>query len=69
MLGEAVAVYLDGGTSPGGVASTILDVTGPTPRVLREGPIGLDVLHRFNNTIEVGGVGARPLGGGTDSGA
>jgi len=55
MLGDAVAVYLDAGTSPGGVASTILDVTAPTPRILREGPIGLDVLHRFNNTIEPGG--------------
>ena len=54
MLGDAVAVYLDAGTSPGGVASTILDVTAATPRVLREGPIGLDVLHRFNNTIEAG---------------
>jgi tRNA threonylcarbamoyl adenosine modification protein (Sua5/YciO/YrdC/YwlC family) len=54
MLGEAVAVYLDAGTSPGGVASTILDVTTPTPRLLRQGPIGLDVLHRFNNTIEEG---------------
>ena len=54
MLGDAVAVYLDAGTSPGGLASTILDVTAPTPRILREGPIGLDVLHRFNNTIEAG---------------
>ena len=54
MLGDAVAVYLDAGTSPGGVASTILDITAPTPRILREGPIGLDVLHRFNNTIEAG---------------
>lgn len=54
MLGDAVAVYLDAGTSPGGVASTILDVTVPTPRVLREGPIGLETLHRFNNTIETG---------------
>jgi L-threonylcarbamoyladenylate synthase len=53
MLGDAVAVYLDGGASPGGVASTILDVTSGTPRVLRPGPIGLDVLHRFNNTIEL----------------
>jgi L-threonylcarbamoyladenylate synthase len=53
MLGQAVAVYLDGGPSLGGVASTILDVTVPTPRVLRMGPIGLDVLHRFNNTIEM----------------
>jgi len=54
MLGDTVAIYLDAGTSPGGVASTILDVTAPTPRILREGPIGLDVLHRFNNTIEAG---------------
>lgn len=52
MLGDSVAVYLDAGSSPGGVASTILDVTAATPRILREGPIGLDVLHRFNNTIE-----------------
>jgi len=54
MLGDTVAIYLDAGTSPGGVASTILDVTAPTPRILRDGPIGLDVLHRFNNTIEAG---------------
>jgi tRNA threonylcarbamoyl adenosine modification protein (Sua5/YciO/YrdC/YwlC family) len=52
MLGESVAVYLDAGPSAGGVASTILDVTAATPRILRPGPIGLDVLHRFNNTIE-----------------
>jgi tRNA threonylcarbamoyl adenosine modification protein (Sua5/YciO/YrdC/YwlC family) len=52
MLGEAVSVYLDGGPSRGGQASTILDITGSTPRVLREGPVTLDVLHRFNNTIE-----------------
>ncbi|MFL6089521.1 MAG: L-threonylcarbamoyladenylate synthase [Aeromicrobium sp.] len=53
MLGDRVAVYLDAGPSRGGVASTILDVTAPTPRVLRQGPIGLEELHRFNNTIEV----------------
>jgi L-threonylcarbamoyladenylate synthase len=52
MLGESVDVYLDGGPSSSGIASTILDVTSGTPRILRPGPIGLDVLHRFNNTIE-----------------
>lgn len=52
MLGDAVSVYLDGGTSPGGTASTILDVTSPSPRILRAGPVGLDVLHRYNNTIQ-----------------
>lgn len=52
MLGARVAVYLDGGPSGSGVASTILDATGSTPRVLRAGAISIDVLHTFNNTIE-----------------
>lgn len=56
MLGESVAVYLDGGDSPGGVASTILDVTGSVPRILREGPVTLDRLHEFNNTVEPAGA-------------
>lgn len=51
MLGDAVAVYLDGGPSSGQAASTILDVTASTPRILRRGPVTLDTLHRFNNTI------------------
>ena len=52
MLGDSVAVYLDGGPVSSGQASTILDATGSTPRILRAGPIGVDVLHEFNNTIE-----------------
>ena len=52
MLGESVAVYLDGGPTSSGTPSTILDATGSTPRILRAGAIGLDVLHEFNNTIE-----------------
>ncbi len=40
VFGEAVAVYLPG-RCPGGVASTVVDVTGPVPRVLREGPVTL----------------------------
>ena len=52
MLGGRVAVYLDGGPTASGTPSTILDATGSTPRVLRQGAIPLDVLHRFNNTIE-----------------
>ena len=34
-----VAAVLDGGTAPGGTASTVLDLTGPEPHVLREGAI------------------------------
>lgn len=52
MLGDRVAVYLDGGPSGGTVGSTILDATGGTPRILREGPVTLEQLHEFNNTIE-----------------
>jgi tRNA threonylcarbamoyl adenosine modification protein (Sua5/YciO/YrdC/YwlC family) len=44
-LGEAVSVYLDGGTVAGGVASTILDLTGPQPRLLRRGAISLGRLR------------------------
>ena len=69
-LGDSVAVYLDGGTSPGGVPSTILDVTGPTPRILRQGAIDLAELHRFNNTIEPApGTGSSTGAGGGAAGA
>jgi L-threonylcarbamoyladenylate synthase len=30
---------LDGGRAPGGVPSTLLDLTGEEPRILREGPV------------------------------
>lgn len=45
MLGVSVAVYLDGGPTPGPTPSTIVDVTGNPPRVLRPGAIGLDRLR------------------------
>jgi L-threonylcarbamoyladenylate synthase len=38
-LGEKVAVYLDGGPSGEPVASTVVDLTGDEPRVLREGAV------------------------------
>lgn len=40
-LGTNVQVYLDGGEAPVGEASTIIDVSGDRPRVLREGAIPL----------------------------
>ncbi len=39
MLGGAVEVLVDGGPSSDAVASTIIDATGPAPRVLRRGAI------------------------------
>ncbi|EOM74930.1 threonylcarbamoyl-AMP synthase [Rhodococcus rhodnii] len=41
-LGGLVSVYLDGGPAEHAVASTIVDLTGATPRVLREGAVSLD---------------------------
>ncbi len=38
VFGDAVAVYLPG-EAPGGEASTVVDVTEPTERVLRSGPV------------------------------
>ena len=38
-LGDLVEVYLEAGPSAQGAASTIVDLTGAAPRVLREGPI------------------------------
>jgi L-threonylcarbamoyladenylate synthase len=44
-LGESVAVYLDGGATEGGVASTIVDLTGAQPRLLRRGAISVGRLR------------------------
>jgi len=40
-----VALVVDGGECPGGVPSTVLDLTGPEPRVLREGAIAADLIR------------------------
>jgi tRNA threonylcarbamoyl adenosine modification protein (Sua5/YciO/YrdC/YwlC family) len=44
-LGYAVRVYLEAGPSPDLVPSTIVDVTGDVPRVLRDGAIPLEKLR------------------------
>lgn len=49
MLGDSVEVLLDGGPSPAGEASTIVDVTGETGRLLRLGAIPLE---RLNEIVE-----------------
>jgi len=43
-LGESVAVYLDGGDAPGQVASSIVDATGETLRLVRAGALRLEQL-------------------------
>lgn len=54
-LGESVSVYLDGGEAPAGQPSTIVDLTGPEPVVLREGAIGIarlrEVIGGFDSRV------------------
>ena len=51
-LGTAVAVYLDGGPTGDAVPSTIVDLTGPFPRVLREGAVDLAELQAVVPEVE-----------------
>ncbi|HEX8992257.1 MAG TPA: L-threonylcarbamoyladenylate synthase [Anaerolineales bacterium] len=41
-LGGRIPLILDGGPTPGGIPSTVLDCTQPEPVVLRAGPLALD---------------------------
>jgi tRNA A37 threonylcarbamoyladenosine synthetase subunit TsaC/SUA5/YrdC len=51
-LGYAVSVYLDAGPSGDPVPSTIVDVTGSVPRLLRPGAVPLDALREVVTDIE-----------------
>ncbi len=52
-LGAAVSVYLDGGQCADNVPSTILDLTGTMPKLLRAGVIGLDQLRKVVPVIDL----------------
>lgn len=52
-LGSAVSVYLDGGQCADNVPSTILDLTGTVPRMLRAGVIGVDQLRKIVPVIDL----------------
>ena len=52
-LGDRVDLILDGGTCPIGVESTVLDLTGTTPVILRPGGITKDVLSAAFGNVEV----------------
>jgi L-threonylcarbamoyladenylate synthase len=56
-LGESVAVYLDGGEVPVGRPSSIIDLTGEVPLLLREGAISLAALREVVGTVERPAVG------------
>ena len=43
-LGDRVDMIINGGKCPGGWESTIIDLSGETPRILRQGPISMEEL-------------------------
>lgn len=43
-LNGKIDMVIDGGTCPVGVASTVVDMTGDTPRILREGVITAEMI-------------------------
>lgn len=45
-LGDKVDMIIDGGRCPGGRESTIIDLSGEKPRILRQGPITFEELKR-----------------------
>ncbi|AEW96543.1 MULTISPECIES: L-threonylcarbamoyladenylate synthase [Streptomycetaceae] len=52
MLGDAVSVYLDGGPTPAAVPSSIVDVTGKVPVLLRAGAISAEELRTVVPDLE-----------------
>ncbi|KJY47920.1 MULTISPECIES: L-threonylcarbamoyladenylate synthase [unclassified Streptomyces] len=53
MLGDSVSVYLDGGPTPGMQPSSIVDVTGKVPVLLREGALTAAQLREVVPDLEV----------------
>ncbi|MBT2404936.1 MULTISPECIES: L-threonylcarbamoyladenylate synthase [unclassified Streptomyces] len=52
MLGETVAVYLDGGPTPADVPSSIVDITATSPVLLRAGAISADELRKVARGLQ-----------------
>jgi len=59
-LGDAVAMVLDGGPCAVGLESTVLDLTGPRPALLRAGGLSRAELEAVAGSLAVPGAGAAP---------
>jgi L-threonylcarbamoyladenylate synthase len=59
-LDGLVDLVLDGGPTPGGIESTVIDVTGDVPRLLRPGPVGPSALADAVGALARGSVGDGP---------
>lgn len=44
-LGDRIALVLDGGRTPGGVSSTLVNCSGSEPTILRMGPVSLEAIR------------------------
>ncbi|MBA4064112.1 MAG: threonylcarbamoyl-AMP synthase [Isosphaera sp.] len=53
-LGGRIDLILDGGPCPGGIESTVVDVTGPAVRLLRPGPVTVPMVEWVVGRVEVG---------------
>jgi len=53
-LGEGLDAVLDGGKTAGGPGSTVLDVSDPSPQIIREGMISQNELSPFLGTAAKG---------------
>ncbi len=53
-LNGRIDFVLDGGACPGGLESTVLDVTGPLPRLLRLGLVSVEQLEAVVGEVLVG---------------
>jgi tRNA threonylcarbamoyl adenosine modification protein (Sua5/YciO/YrdC/YwlC family) len=60
-LGDAISVYLDGGECADNVPSTILDLTGTVPRMLRAGALSVDDLRKVVPVIDLPAAGGAEL--------
>jgi L-threonylcarbamoyladenylate synthase len=59
-LGSAVDLILDGGPCPIGLESTVVDLTGPVPRLLRAGGVPLEHIEAELGRLESAEDATRP---------
>ena len=59
-LGDEVDLILDGGPCRVGIESTVLDVSGPKPRILRPGGIARTILEAAIGPVELDAACASP---------
>ncbi len=64
-FGDAVPVVMDGGDCEVGIESTILDLTGDTPRILRPGRITRAQIEALVGAVAEGGDAHSPRASGT----